>query len=126
MYTVQPFCKLCIFVAVYALCALYRVFTGDNTLFILAVPFSIWLWLYFRHFKIIITPTAVIKQSGNMFKRRQAVTRKNITGISTVKFLPFLPALIKLYYPSESITIIGLNGNQVSAVERLLAENFKP
>ena len=120
MYSVQPFCRYCIYLLLLVVCAAYKILSGSNLLFWAYIPFCIWLWFYFKGLKIQVTQNSIIKKTGSIMRRRLVIKRRAISCVKSLTIRPMLPGLLRVYYMGENIYLIGLNGAQIKSIVDIL------
>lgn len=85
---------------------------------------GIWLWMYLSGLRVTVGGGCVIKSTGRRIKRNTVMQIGTVSSVSTSRFLPRLPALIKLTYPGGNVYIFGLDGRQVCAVEKAVVAHM--
>lgn len=120
MYTTQPICRLCFYILVVLAAVAYYVITADRFIFWLVIPACIWLRMYLLGLRIYSDKKYFIRSTGRITNRRIVIKKANVTAVSTLTLLPFLPGLLKIYFANGDVTIFGLNGRQI----KLIASQF--
>ena len=125
MFSVRPVCRFTIIAVVLVSVTALNLILKDRLVMALSAAAVVWLWLYLKNLKIEITGCRLIKHSGNIFKHKTIILLKNIFYIQTFVFAPFLPAVVRIYSRSNRIFIIGLDGRQVTFLEKAVGKTFK-
>lgn len=77
-----------------------------------------WLGRGIWSLRIDVYPGCIVKRTGRITKSTTVFNTSSVCCVHTMAFLPMLPALVKLVYPTEKVYIIGLNGAQAVAVQQ--------
>ena len=122
MFTVSPVCRGLLWLAAAVLIFLINIMSADSTLALLSVAFLVWWYTHLADIRFTLEGKYLIKETGKTFKRKNIILLKNISYIQVFTLHPALPALVRVHTYSRSLLIIGLNGRQVTALERQIMQ----
>lgn len=125
MFSVRPVCCYTIMTLFFLVLMALNFLMGDRLIAIISVFSFGWLWFYLAKLKIEIKNHCLIKQSGKLFKHKTVVMLKNIFYIQIFTFAPWLPAIIRVKGQGDRLFIVGLDGRQAAAMEKIVVNYSK-
>lgn len=125
MFSVRPVCRYTIMTLFFLVLMVLNFLMGDRLIAIISVFSFGWRWLYLTNLKIEIKNHCLVKHSGKLFKHKTVVMLKNIFYIQIFILTPWLPAIIRVKGQGDRLFIVGLDGRQASAVEKIVVNYSK-
>ena len=123
--TYQPtgYCKAIFFILWGRLVLLTR-FVPDTApftwaLFLAGLP----LRLYLKNLRVKTADDCLVKSTGRLFKTETVLPVKNIYRVAVTHIFPRfsrLPRLIRVFYPGQTVVILGLDGNQAARIREMI------
>ncbi len=123
MYKVLPFIRFIYGVVSVMVVVVVGLFTKEILFVVVLSAAAVWLQFYLSGLSIEIRKGRLIKQTGNIFKRKTVYMLKTLCICQTAVFTQWRPGFIRMIYPDRKIYIIGLNGRQVKLLEKIIERN---